>query len=457
MTRGHLPSNATKADRKAAVPPSAAAFFFSHSHGILFSMRQSHLFTKTRKEAPADEVAKNAQLLIRAGYIHKELAGVYSYLPLGLRVLENIKHIIREEMNHEGGQEIVMTALQDKALWERTDRWDDAKVDNWFKSTLKNGSEVGLGITHEEPITQIMTNYISSYRDLPKAAYQFQNKFRNEARAKSGIMRGREFLMKDMYDFALSEEQHMEFYNRMREAYKRVFNRLGIGELTYVTFASGGIFSEFSEEFQTVSDAGEDIIYVDEKKKIALNKEVYTDEVIAKLGLDKSALVEKKAIEVGNIFHLGTRFSEPLGLLVNDEKGEKRPVVMGCYGMGPSRIMGTIVEVLSDEKGIVWPASIAPFSLHLILLAKDKDSDTAKKAEEIYKTLTDTGVEVLFDDRDEGAGSKFADSDLLGIPMRVVVSDKSLAAGGVEIKERKSETSEIVSIDQLLHMYTKEC
>jgi prolyl-tRNA synthetase len=420
-------------------------------------MRQSHLFTKTRKEAPSDEVAKNAILLTRAGYIHKELAGVYSFLPLGLRVLENIKTIIREEMNREGAQEILMTALQDKALWEATDRWDDLKVDNWFKTELKNGTETGLGITHEEPITRIMANYLSSYRDLPKAAYQFQNKFRNEVRAKSGIMRGREFAMKDLYDFATSQEEHEVFYNKMREAYKRVFKRLGIGDITYVTFASGGIFSEFSEEFQTVSDAGEDIIYVDEASKIALNKEVYNDEVITKLGLKKESLVEKKAIEVGNIFHLGTKFSEPLGLLFTDEKGEKHPVVMGCYGMGPSRIMGTIVETLSDEKGIVWPASIAPFSLHLIVLSKDKESETYKKAEELYQTLMESGVEVLFDDREEGPGSKFADSDLIGIPMRVVVSDKSLASGGVEIKERKAETAEVISIDAFLKTYKRDC
>ncbi len=232
-------------------------------------MKQSHLFTKMKKEAPKDEVSRNAQLLIRAGFIHKEMAGAYSYLPLGLRVLEKIKQVIREEMNREGGQEMVMTALQEKEIWEKTDRWDDKKVDNWFKTELKNGTVVGLGITHEEPLTRIMTGYISSYRDLPRYAYQFQNKFRNEIRAKSGIMRGREFMMKDMYDFSRDEAQHNEFYNRMREAYTRVFHRVGIGHLTYVTFASGGIFSEFSEEFQTVSEAGEDIIYIDEKKGIA--------------------------------------------------------------------------------------------------------------------------------------------------------------------------------------------
>jgi prolyl-tRNA synthetase len=398
-------------------------------------MKQSRLFTKTRKEIPADEVSKNAQLLIRAGYVHKEMAGVYAYLPLGLRVLEKIKSIVREEMNREGGEEMVMTALQDKEVWEKTDRWDDAKVDNWFKTELKNGTQVGLGITHEEPLTRIMTAYISSYRDLPRYAYQFQNKFRNETRAKSGIMRGREFMMKDLYDFSKNEEEHNEFYNRMREAYKRVFNRVGIGDRTYIAFASGGIFSEFSEEFQTVSDAGEDIIYVDEKSGIALNKEVYTDEVIAKLGLVKEDLVEKKSIESGNIFHLGTKFSEPLGLFYSNEDGEKVPVYMGSYGLGPTRLMGTLVEVLSDEKGIVWPASVAPYLVHLVELSNG-DSDLKDYADGIYNTFNDNGVHVLYDDRDARAGEKFNDSDLLGMPYRVVVSKKTRDEGKFEVVER---------------------
>lgn len=400
-------------------------------------MKQSRLFTKTRKEAPADEVAKNAQLLIRAGYVHKEMAGVYSYLPLGLRVLENIKQIVREEMNREGGQEIVMTALQEKEIWEKTDRWDDTKVDNWFKTTLKNGTVLGLGITHEEPLTRIMTSYISSYRDLPRYAYQFQNKFRNETRAKSGIMRGREFMMKDLYDFSRDEKEHNEFYNKMREAYIRVFNRAGIGDLTYVTFASGGIFSEFSEEFQTVSDAGEDIIYVDEKTGIALNKEVYTDEVIEKLGLIKSELVEKKSIEVGNIFHLGTKFSEPLELSYVNESGEKVPVYMGSYGLGPTRLMGVLVEVLSDDKGIVWPESVAPYKVHLVELSNG-DTDLKDYADGIYNTFNDNGVHVLYDDRDARAGEKFADSDLLGMPYRVIVSKKTREEGKFEVIERKT-------------------
>lgn len=412
-------------------------------------MRQSQLFTKTRREAPADEVAKNAQLLVRAGYIHKEMAGVYSYLPLGLRTLNKIIGIIREEMNAIGGQELVMTALQDKELWSRTDRWDDAKVDNWFKTEFKSGGEVGLGITHEEPLTRIMTAHISSYRDLPTYAYQFQNKFRNELRAKSGIMRGKEFLMKDLYSFSRDDAEHDAFYAKAREAYLKVFARLGIGEQTYVTFASGGIFSPFSEEFQTVSEAGEDTIYIDEEKRIAVNAEVYNDEALATLGLDKAKLVEKKAIEAGNIFNLGTRFSEPLGLTYTDETGTKKPVVMGCYGIGPTRVMGIIVETLADDKGLVWPESVAPFTYHLVSLGHAGDEVSAL-ADALYADLTNAGAEVLYDDRDVRAGEKFADSDLLGMPYRIVVGKDSVANGTFEVVDRATGTVEKKSREEML-------
>ncbi len=408
-------------------------------------MRQSRLFTRTRREAPKDEVAKNAQLLIRAGFIHKEMAGVYSYLPLGLRTLNKIIGIIREEMNLIGGQEVSLTALQDKALWEKTDRWSDEKVDIWFKTKLKNGSEVGLGITHEEPLTQILSEYVSSYRDLPVYAYQFQTKFRNEQRAKSGLMRGREFLMKDLYSFSRDEEQHKEAYEKAKQAYLRIFKRLGIGDKTHITFASGGIFGKFSEEFQTESDSGEDLIYVDSKTGIAVNKEVLNDEVLADLGIHRSDLCEKKAIEVGNIFNLGTKFSEPLGLHYIDEKGKKNLVIMGCYGLGPSRTMGAIVEVLSDEKGIVWPESIAPFAVHLVAL-HDKAGTVKKSADDLYAKLTKKGVEVLYDDRDVGAGEKFGDSDLIGIPQRYVISEKTLKDNSIEVKNRATGRIEMVGL-----------
>lgn len=412
-------------------------------------MRQSQLFTKTRREAPSDETSKNAQLLIRAGYVHKEMAGVYSYLPLGLRTLSNIVQIIREEMDATGGQELVMTALQDKELWSRTDRWDDEKVDNWFKTAFKSGGETGLAITHEEPLTRIMTDHISSYRDLPVFAYQFQNKFRNELRAKSGIMRGKEFLMKDLYTFSKDDTEHAESYAKVREAYIKVFNRLGLGERTYPTYASGGIFSPFSEEFQTITDAGEDTIYVHEGKKIAVNQEVYTDEALAKLGLHKEELVEKRAVEVGNIFNLGIRFSEPLGLMYTDEVGARKPVVMGSYGIGPTRVMGTIVETLSDEKGIVWPEAIAPFRYHLVNVLPN-DAAAVAIADALYTDLQKHGVPVLYDDRDVRAGEKFADSDLLGIPWRVVVGKDTATSGHYELVLRATGEMKKVSREELL-------
>ncbi|TXH01991.1 MAG: prolyl-tRNA synthetase [Candidatus Moraniibacteriota bacterium] len=402
-------------------------------------MRQSHLFTKTSKTAPKDEVSKNAILLTRAGFIHKEMAGMYSFLPLGLRVLNNVMQVIREEMNAIGGQELSLTALQERELWEKTDRWDDAKVDVWFKTKLKNGTELGLGATHEEPITRLMQQHLSSYRDFPVLAYQFQTKFRNETRAKSGIMRTREFIMKDLYSFAKNQEEHDRTYAAVRAAYHKVFERVGLGEVTYKTFASGGMFSKYSEEFQTVSEAGEDVIYIDQAGKQALNSEVLNDDVLADLKLERQNLVEKKSIEVGNIFHLGTRFSEALGLTFKDEKGDSRPVIMGCYGIGPARVMGTIAEVLSDDKGLVWPKSVAPFSIHLISLGVNEAVD------KIYNELEQAGVEVLYDDRDMSAGEKFADSDLLGIPLRIVIGKRSLESGKGEVKERRND--EVREID----------
>ncbi len=418
-------------------------------------MRQSELFTKTKKESPADEVSLNAELLIKAGFINKEMAGVYSYLPLGLRVIKKIENIIREEMNAIGGQEISMTALQEKSLWEKTNRWDNKIVDIWFKTNLKNGTELGLSFTHEEPLTRIMKEYISSYRDLPSYVYQFQTKFRNETRAKSGIMRTREFLMKDLYSFSKDENEHNNFYEKSKIAYKKIFQRAGIGHLTYLTFASGGVFSKFSHEFQTITGAGEDIIYVDENKGIAINKEVLNDEVISSLGLNKEDLVENKAVEVGNIFTLGTRFSDALDLKYKTESGEEKPVFMGSYGIGPGRLMGTIVEVLSDDKGIIWPESVAPFKVHMLIIGAD---DRVKnEAENLYKELNEKGIEVLFDDREEvSAGEKFADADLLGIPYRVVISKRSLEDGGFEIKKRIEENGKIISKEKLLDLLKKK-
>ncbi len=411
-------------------------------------MYQSQLFTKTRREDPADETSKNAKLLIRAGFIHKEMAGVYSYLPLGLRVLEKIKHIIREEMNMIRGQELTLTALQDKDLWEKTDRWDDDKVDIWFKTKLKNGTELGLGMSHEEPLVAIMRDHIKSYRDLPVSAYQLQNKFRNELRAKSGIMRGREFMMKDMYSFHTDEESLDAYYHEVEEAYERIYKRVGLGDMTYKTLASGGIFTKSSHEYQTLSEAGEDVIYISRDKKIAINEEVYTEEALAELGLSRGDLEMVKAIEVGNIFKLGTRYSEPLALSYLDESGKSHPVIMGCYGIGITRLMGTIVEVLADEGGLVWPASVSPFSVHIVTLGTS--DSVLKSASELYELLTKEGVEVLYDDRDLSAGEKLSDADLLGNPLRVVVSEKTVAGGKFEVKRRQSGEVEFLTASELI-------
>lgn len=381
-------------------------------------------------------MSKNAELLIKAGFINKEMAGVYSYLPLGLRVLNNIIEIIREEMNALGSQEIFLTSLQERDNWEKTNRWNDEVVDNWFKTKLKNETELGLAFTHEEALTNLMKNHVNSYKDLPFSAYQIQTKFRNEARAKSGIMRCREFLMKDMYSFSRNDQEHQAFYEKAKQAYINVFNRAGLGEKTHLTFASGGSFSKYSHEFQTESEAGEDLIYYSAKNNIAINKEVLTDEVLKDLQLEQKDLQEFKAVEVGNIFTLGVKFSEPLGLTYVTESGERKPVFMGSYGIGPGRLMGTVVESLSDDKGIVWPVSIAPFKVHLVEIG---EKDEVKKAsQDLYQSLQAEGVEVLYDDRELRPGEKFADSDLLGIPLRVIVSEKTLISGEYEIKERAS-------------------
>ncbi len=403
-------------------------------------MKQSHLFTKTRKEAPKDETSKNAELLIRAGYIHKEMAGAYAFLPLGLRVIENLKSLVRKEMNAIGGEEIAMTSLQRKELWEKTDRWNDEAVDVWFKSSLHAGGDVGFGWSHEEPITDMMRDHISSFRDFPVVVYQFQNKLRNELRAKSGIMRGREFLMKDMYSFSRDEKEHDAFYNKAIEAYHAVFEKVGLGNDTFLTFAPGGAFTEFSHEFQTITDAGEDYIYINREKNIAINEEIMNDETLKELDVTKDQLEKVKTAEVGNIFNFGTEKCKTLGLNYKNEKGDDVPVWLGSYGIGITRLMGVIVEKTSDENGIVWPEEVAPFTVHLVELMSD-NAEVRTQAEKLYETLTAKGIEVFYDDRNMRPGEKFAEADLLGMPYRIVVSEKSLEAGGYEVKGR-SESKE---------------
>ncbi len=410
-------------------------------------MRRSQLFTKTSKNVPADETAKNAQLLIQAGYTYKVMAGVYAYTPLGLRVIENIKQVVREEMNAVSGQELIMTNLQPRDIWETTGRWDDKTVDIWFKTKLKDGQELGLAWSHEEAIIEMMKQFVASYKDLPISVYQFQNKLRNELRAKSGVMRGREFVMKDMYSLSVDAAEHDKYYDSVIEAYKKVYDRLGLGKDTYVTFASGGAFTKFSHEFQTICEAGEDVIYLHKGKNIAINEEVLDEESLKQLGVKRDELEEVKSSEVGNIFNFGTDKSEQMDFGFTNEKGEKQFVHLGSYGIGITRVMGVIAEKFADDKGLVWPEAVAPFKVYLARLGEAPE--VVKAADELYDNLTQAGVPVLYDDRDARAGEKFADADLLGIPQRVVISDKTQSSGTFELKARTSKEAQQVSKDEL--------
>lgn len=403
-------------------------------------MRLSETFVKTLRAAPKDETARGAQYLSRAGYVHKELAGVYDYLPLGLKVLDNIKQVIREELDAIGCQEILLSTLQNPEPWQKTNRWDIKKMDIWFKATLAAGGELGLAPTHEEPITELMKTYISSYKDLPLAAYQIQTKFRNELRAKSGIMRGREFIMKDLYSFAKSDAEHEKFYHQAEQAYHKIYDRLGIGDATYQTFASGGVFAKYSHEFQTLVDVGEDTIYFNQDKSIVINEEVLVDEVLDEFNIKREELQSAKAAEVGNIFTLKTKYSAPLGLEYTDQDGQRKPVLMGCYGIGVSRVMGVIAEKLCDDKGLIWPESIAPYKYYLVSIG-EKGTELS---DQIYVEHTN---EILYDDRDARPGEKFADSELMGIPYRVVVSDRGLAKREIEVTKRSTGETRILTAD----------
>ena len=404
-------------------------------------MRLAKTFIKTLKTAPKDETAKNGALLVRAGYVHKEMAGVYDYLPLGLLVLEKIKGIIREELNALGCEEVLMSTLQNPEPWEKTGRFSNQEVDIWFKTELASGGELGLAPTHEEPMVSMMKTYIHSYKDLPCYVYQFQTKFRNELRAKSGIMRGREFLMKDLYSFHTSEENLDEFYAKVEGAYARIFERLGLGACTHETFASGGIFSKYSHEYQTILPVGEDTIYYNSDKSLVFNKEVFNDEVLGEFGVSAGEFTETRGAEVGNIFKLKFKYSEPLGLTFADAENAEQTVYMGCYGIGVTRVMGVIAELCADEKGLVWPEAVAPFKYHLIGIGAG-----VAKAEELYRGHEN---EILLDDRDLRPGEKFADAELLGLPYRVVVSDKTLADESAEVVERATGESRMVKLAEL--------
>ncbi len=406
-------------------------------------MKQSTLVSKTRKDVSAQEQSINAQLLERAGFVSKLMAGVFTYLPLGFRVLTKIENIVRDEMNQLGAQEMLMPSLQPKEPWVKTGRWET--VDVLYKIQARD-KDLCLGPTHEEVITPLVTHYISSYKDLPKAVYQIQTKFRNEARPKAGLLRGREFRMKDLYSFHVSQEDLDTYYDTVKDTYESIFERCGLGDITYFTYAAGGTFSKYSHEFQTISKHGEDAIFVCEPCKVAVNHEII-DELSACPECQSTNLIEKKSIEVGNIFKLSNKFSKPFGLTYRDSQDKEHDVLMGCYGIGTSRLMGAIVEALHDEHGMIWPETVAPYQIHLLSLSKIPEIQ--QQADELYNHLQDHGYEVLYDDRPVRPGQKFADADLIGLPIRLVISDKTAEAESVEFKRRTEKEAAMYTRQEL--------
>lgn len=410
-------------------------------------MRQSKNFTKATKDLPKDETSFNAQALIRAGFVDKLAAGIYTYLPLGLRVLRKISQIIREEMDRIGGQELLMPALNPKDNWMQTGRWEG--FDALFKlGNSSDSKEYALAPTHEEIVTPLTQKHVFSYKDLPVYPYHIQTKFRNEKRAKAGLIRGREFLMKDLYSFHADQDDLDNYYLNSQKAYFKIFERCGLLDKTYLTYASGGSFSKYSHEFQTVTEAGEDTIYICEDCSIAINSEIIGEQSTCP-NCGNKKLKEERAVEVGNIFKLGTKFSEPFGFEYTDEEGSKKPVIMGCYGLGPSRVMGTVVEIHHDDKGIIWPEELSPYKVHLIELMSDNE-EVKKTAEVLYEELMNKDIEVLYDDREVSAGAKFAEADLIGCTYRIVISEKTLKKNIFEFKKRNEEKAEMLSRDELI-------
>ena len=408
-------------------------------------MLQSKLFYKINKEKSSEVESISHDLLTRAGFVDQLMAGVYTFMPLGSMVLKNIENIIRRNMLQVGGQEILMPVLQPKENWIKTGRWNS--MDVLFKINGSGDREYVLGPTHEEVVSPLAKKNVFSYKDLPFSVFQIQTKFRDELRAKSGILRTREFLMKDMYSFHANQEDLDKYYEKITKAYFNIFKELGIGKKTYLTLASGGTFAKYSHEFQMSTSAGEDIIYICNKCKTAINKEIKIETpVCPKCSSD--SFVEEKAVEVGNIFKLGTKYSLPFDLKFRDKDGTEKPVIMGCYGMGLSRAMGAIVETNYDERGIIWPKEVAPFLVHLIRLGVDKKVNATSL--KIYQDLQKQGIKVLYDDReDKSVGEKFAEADLIGIPFRVVVSEKTVAKNSIEFKERAKATVKIIKIKDL--------
>lgn len=407
-------------------------------------MKLSQLFSKTKKEISHDEASINSQLLIKAGFINKLSAGIYSYLPLGWRVLNKIENIVREEINAIGGQEVLMPALHPKENWQKTGRWES--MDCLFKIKNDSNKEFALGPTHEEIIYPLLKQYINSYKDLPVSVYQIQTKFRNEARAKSGLLRGREFRMKDLYSFHINNTDRDKYYDLVKKTYTHLFQRIGLDAI--IVFASGGTFSDLSLEYQVLTKYGEDIVYICPKCQKAYNKEIVNSNL--ECSNCKVKMKEEKAIEIANIFPLREKFAKDFELYFIDKTGAKKLVSAGCYGIGTSRIMGAVVETSHDDRGIIWPREIAPYLVHLVEL-KAQNAKVKAGALKLYNSLQAADIDVLYDDRDNvSVGEKFADADLIGCPWQIIISSKTLDQNSVEVKDRQSGKSQLIKIKDLI-------
>lgn len=409
-------------------------------------MLYSKLFGKTVKTYPKDEIATNAKLLLKAGFIDKLMAGSYTLLPLGRLVELKIEEIIREEMNATGAEEVLMPLLHPKTIWNETGRWESAKeVMYQFK---KDDKEYGLSFTHEEIVMDLIRKHLSARKDLPIMIYHFSTKFRNEPRAKSGLLRGREFLMKDLYSAHEDKEDMMKYYKKVKDAYLKTFTRLNLD--AKLVEAGGGVFTkEHTHEFQVLSEGGEDTIYYCNTCDLAQNKEIFNGkENDSCPKCKKGKMVVGKAIEVGNIFPLGTHYAEKMNVFITDSNGNKKPVWLASYGIGVTRVIAAIVEVFHDDKGIIWPKQVTPFDVHLIGLDL-KDKTVSSKVRQVYDVLQKTNIDVLFDDREDAtAGEKFSDADLIGIPVRLVVSKRT--GEKIEYKKRSEKETQLLTLEDLL-------
>lgn len=422
-------------------------------------MRLSQYFLPTLKENPIDATIASHQLMIRAGMIRQTASGIYSWLPLGLKVLRNIEYIIADEISKAGGLEILMPTIQPKELWVESGRYDDYGKE-MLRIKDRHDRDILYGPTHEEVVTDLFRKNVTSYKDLPKNLFQIHWKFRDEIRPRFGVMRGREFLMKDGYSFDIDDESAKKTYNLMYETYFKIFKRLGLKPIA-LRADTGAIGGDLSHEFHVLANTGESAIYYDKKfdeisdgenfdikemQKIYAMADEMHDE--AKCPVAKDQLVAKRGIEVGHIFNFGQKYSKAMNAAVTNEKGEKVYPNMGSYGIGVSRLVGAIIEASHDANGIIWPKSVAPFQIILINL-KTEDENCKKICDEIYKKLSDKKIEVLYDDTKYGAGQKFSVADLIGIPTQVAIGPKGAAAGKLEIKDRATNNKYEIAIEDL--------